>query len=99
LVVSISPGSIYCNGSLQVFSQQDVALQPNSSVLIFLDLISNRQVSVATSTATTFGPQVYPIAVVTTGIDRVLSLTDQRPDLFLGAGGAWNSGDPAHPPR
>ena len=98
LFVSIGPGSIYCNGSLQTFPQQDISVPANSVTLVYLDLLNiNRQVSVATSNAATFPPQCYPLCVVRTGPDRVTVLTDMRPDLFLASGGSFNSGDSAHP--
>lgn len=84
LFVTILPGSCYVNNSLVLFNNNTVvAIPKNKTSFIFLDTTAG----IITVNQTGFPASgCFPIATATTGVTDVLSLTDNRPDLFLAGG-------------
>jgi hypothetical protein len=86
LNVQVSPGTVYVNGALTVFSNAtNLALAQNKTNFVFLDLTG--PVILAVNQTGFPLTNCYPIATVVTGVSEVQSLTDNRPDIAIGAQG------------
>jgi hypothetical protein len=88
LFVSIRNASIFCGQTLYNLPDQVVALTPNASNYVSLNLVNFPPLVVQVNT-TGFVPVSYPICVAVTDSNGITRLTDSRPDLYLGAHSGW----------
>lgn len=78
-VVNVSPGSVYFNGTAVTISGvTSITCAANTTTYIFVD----GGTRAITSNTTGFPVSSFPIAIATTGNDRVNTLLDNRPDLI-----------------
>lgn len=84
LFVIVSGGALSISGALVVIPAKRFAVAPITTTYVYIDLTAGVIASNTSGFATT---GIYPVAIVSTNLTEVTTLTDARPDVFGGGTG------------